>query len=346
MNDTIDQTLILLVSSWNVPCGIAEHSAFLKDAVESQAPDLALRVAENGHTPAQPEDVIGDYEKYWKEGRGPKIVHLNYHAALHSRWVPEWIPKFQKQFGVKVVVTYHDTGVPNSPLAKSLHTVCDAMIVHEPAEDLPRAYYHRMGVPGAEGATQYGKRTQFNPSFPDDLCFKRYATQPVLGTIGFPFPWKNYDQLAKITGEIGWALLLLAPTATQEQIESWTSLNPDLCVLTDFTPRRSAISYLAGCDATAFTYVCHNTGQSAAILQGIAARKPVIALKTCRQFRALYLDPLGSKAIRWAETFEDVSAYLRNLTPARIDPRSVALAEQESWQKRGQEYISIYRSLL
>lgn len=338
---------ILLVTSWDVPCGIAEHAAFLVDAVNTQANDLHFHLQYDGARPAEPEAVIERYKDQWLTGAGPKILHLNYHAALHSRWVPEWIPKFQKQFGLKVVVTFHDTGVPNSPLCKALHDVCDAMIVHEPAEDLPRAHYLRMGVPKAEGPMQFGSRDQLDAGWDGDSSwFKAYAAQPVLGSIGFPFPWKHYDQLAKITGEMGWALVLLAPQTTPEQQLYWHSLNPDLLVIPGFTPRRTALSILGGCDATAFTYVCHNTGQSAAILQGIAARKPVIALHTCRQFRALYQDPIGRATIKWAETFEDVAAHLRNVKIQRIDPGIVALAEQESWQRRGRDYIEIYRSLL
>jgi hypothetical protein len=113
-----------------------------------------------------------------------------------------------------------------------------------------------------------------------------------------------------------------------------------------FRPRREIVSTLASCDATAFLYVCHNTGQSAALLQGVAARKPVIALKGCRQFRALYDDPIGRTTIRWAETMEDVGAHLRHMRIQRVDPATVALAEQESWGKVGAKYAGLYRGLL
>jgi len=168
--------------------------------------------------------------------------------------------------------------------------------------------------------------------------------RPMLGTIGFPFPWKNYDKLAEVTARCGWDLFLIAPNATAEDEARWKGLNPHASICTTFVPRDLAISWLAGCDATAFLYVCHNTGQSGAILQGIAARKPVIALKTCRQFRSLYEDPLGRATIKWAETFDDVAAYLRNIRIQRVDPGIVALAEQESWTKVGAKYLDIYRS--
>jgi len=139
-------------------------------------------------------------------------------------------------------------------------------------------------------------------------------------------------------------LLLLAPTATAEQVASWSALNPHLLVRTDFVPREEAVGLLMGCDATAFCYICHNTGQSGAILQGLAARKPVVALSTCRQFRALYAEYPGS--IRWAETFDQVELYLKTLPIARVDPRTVYVAERESWTWLGVRYAALYRSLV
>lgn len=352
---------ILLITSWDTACGIAEHSAMLKDAVESQS-HLRLDVHASGPQPPHPSEI----SRIW--GNGWPIIHLNYHAALHAPWSPDWIRAFQDASRyqtadgrpVHVVITYHDTGVPNSDQCKALYDVADDFIVHEPAADLPGAHYWRMGVPDPVSPMHFGTRSLAEADYQDalvhdelpphhrsdDLRFKAYDAQPVLGTIGFPFPWKHYDQLARVTRDCGWALVLIAPNATQDQVNTWRAINGSTLILTDFTPHHKALSILTGCDATAFTYVCHNTGQSGAVLQGIAARKPVIALKTCRQFRALYADPLGNRCIRWAETFEDVAAHLRTLPIQRIDPRTVALAEQESWRRLGRCYIDLYQELL
>lgn len=317
-----DTPPICLVTSWETPCGIAEHSAMLIEAVRAADPTLRFEImhADNGARPPHPETVRSVANRW-------PIVHLNYHAALHSLYTPDWVVEIQKQ-GCKVVITFHDTGVPNSDLAKALCRAADAFIIHEPADDLPKSHYWRMGVPGwptPRGITQ---------------------GYPWLGTIGFPFPWKHYDKLAEVTALCGWGFFVIAPSATDEQITAWSRLNPHVKVNTDFIPRAQAISHLAECDATAFTYVTHNTGQSGAVLQGIAARKPVIALKTCRQFRALYEDPIGRATIKWAETFEDVAAHLRNIKIQRCDPGIVALAEQDSWTKLGKKYADLYRSLL
>lgn len=323
---------VLLVTTWNTPCGIAEHSFYLKQAVEAADPSIEI----------VPEPLALDPTALSIDLRkgGIDLIHLNYHAALHSRWTPDWIRNFQA-VGLQVLVTYHDTGVPNSDQCKQIAYVLrprlDAMVVHEPFDDLPieKTHYWRMGVPGWTGEDVYDWS-------PRSWCARR----PILGSIGFPFGWKNYDQLARVTAEVDWALLLIAPTATPEQIAAWRAINPHLLVHPEFLHRDRALVCLAGCDATAFMYVCHNTGQSGAILQGIAARKPVIALATCRQFRALYEDRLGQEAITWVDTFEDLAIALRWRVPiARVDPGIVALAHQDGWAQLGTRYASLYHAL-
>lgn len=320
---------VLLVTSWRTACGIAEHSAMLKEAVEMADPQILIMPCPEmldprhaSYTPMSPVDVL----------------HLNYHAALHSRWTPDEIRRWQR-VGISVVVTYHDSGVPNTEQCKAIAATLrprkDAMVVHEPFDDLPleKVRYWRMGVPDWTGAYQF-----------ENVIEKR---RPMLGSIGFPFPWKNYEVLAQVTAEAGWDLLLIAPGATPEQEALWKQLNPRTTVCPTFLPQQLAVSWLAGCDASAFLYVCHNAGQSGAILQGIAARKPVIALAACRQFRALFDDKLGRTAITWCESIEEVTFALEHFVRIeRVSPQIVALAEQESWAKLGRRYAQLYRGLV
>lgn len=325
---------VLLVTTWNSACGIAEHSSMLKEAVE--AADSEIEIIPSSEA-LDPSTLLGAVPF-------APIVHLNYQASLHSRWSHDWVQRIQEA-GKKVVVTFHDTGVPNSDLCKSLHDVADAFIVHEPADDLPNAIYWRQGVPffrggGYQYCTRNGERE------PGPFNFLAYTGQPILGTVGFPFPWKNYDKLAEVTSAAGWALLLLAPTATEDQVKLWKQLNPWCWVETQFRSRDEVLERLGGCDATAFCYVCHNTGTSAAIRQGIAVRKPLVALSTCRQFRDLWLDPLGRQVISWQETFEEVQSWLRSVPIQRVDPGIAALAEQDSWTHLGQYYSALYRRLV
>jgi hypothetical protein len=320
---------VLLVTSWDEACGIAEHSWYLKQAVEAADAEIEILPSAGALDPTIALNMI-QYESLKRFD----VLHLNYHAALHSRWTGP-LMSAARGYGAKVLVTYHDTGVPNSDHCRAILGAADAGVVHEPYDDLPsQPYYWRMGVPGWPRFTWVPNR-DWNGWNGD---------RPILGSIGFPFGWKNYDQLAAITAKIGWALLLIAPTATPEQIAGWQAINPHLYVTADFVGREHALAMLAACDATAFAYVCHNTGQSAAILQGIAARKPVIALSTCRQFRALHEEYPGS--IRWAKDFNELELILKTLTLSdRPDPRTVFIAEQDSWASLGQKYADLYLEL-
>lgn len=320
---------VLLVSTYDAVCGIAEHAAQLNEAVH------ATWLANDGRANRM------DIEPKLLDPRAvvsvatPDILHLNWQAALHSRWSVDAIRAWQG-LGVKVLITVHDSGVPNSDTVKALCEAADYFVLHEPYDDLPaHGEYLRMGVPAYPRTGDY----LHDPRWTDH--------RPILGTVGFPFPWKCYDELARVTAACGWALLLLAPTATEEDVARWRAINPWIRVETAFWDRVRVTAQLAGCDATAFCYVTHGTGQSAAILQGIAARKPVLALATCRQFRALFADPLGRTAITWAETFEDVAFALSHFVRIeRVSPAIVALAEQESWTKVGRRYAAIYEQLV
>lgn len=316
---------VLCATPWETACGIAEHSRMLKAAVEGADDRIEIIPVPDALDPFTKVEIPGPID----------VLHLNYHAALHSRWTAGAINLWRATHDhIPVLVTYHDTGVPNSAQCRSVVAAADAAVVHEPFDDLPveKTYYWRMGVEEID-AWEY----QF------DVHDRQ---RPWLGTVGFPFPWKNYDELARVTEAAGWGLWLLAPGATEADEARWRRLNPALWLQRDFLDARMVQTYLRSCDATAFCYVTHNTGQSGAILQGIAAKKPVIALHTCRQFRALYRDPLGMSTIHWCETFAEVRAALVYSASGRLDHGIVALAHQERWSLRGRWYAALLRQLV
>lgn len=318
---------IALVTTWGSACGIAEHSAYLKAAIEAADPDIEVEPIRNLH----PSGILAP--EAIGAPQGWDLVILNYHAALHSQWTPAAIVDVQIRLKIPVLVIYHDTGVPCSEQCLAIVTTADAAVVHEPCAEFAgrsTVHYWRMGVPGWSGVYQFDRTI-------GGWC----GRQPILGTIGFPFPWKNYAVLAEITAAKGWALLLIAPGATPDQITEWQGINPHLHVRDEFVPASLAGAMLSACDATAFLYTCANGGQSAAILQGIAARKPVYALETCRQFRALYQDPLANKYLRWCTGFGQFADRLPNTPIGRLDAGMVALAEQDGWASLGVQYAEL-----
>jgi hypothetical protein len=307
---------VLLVTSWGQPqCGIQAHSEALIAAVRQADPEIVIVPSAEALDPNAAAGAICD------------IIHLNYHRGLHSRWTPDQVQRWQRSGPAKVVITYHDTIGEHPPdqLTSDLHDRADAFIVHEPCQGLEKAIYWRMGVPDSMAPAYH---------MPD------YHRRPYLGTVGFDFPWKNFPELARVTGELGWGLLIACPEMAEAREQELRQLNSFLQVRAG-ADAEMVVSYLRGCDATAFMYTCANTGQSAAILQGIAARKTVYALHGCRQFRSL----AEEEAIQWVTGFEDLQDRLLSDPIQRIDPNVVVLAEQESWTTLGARYAGLYRGL-
>jgi hypothetical protein len=346
-----------LVTSWGNRCGIAEHSALLKRHVEAADPGIIIWPSAETLDPEVGLSVaLGNH----LEAGTFDLVHLNHHDALHSRWTAAHVHRLMEK--VPVVVTYHDTREVLDLTSKlnALSIVAASTVVHEPVEGL-RAIYWRQGVPAAaQQPVSYAYNhegrwlTDSNPppEYQQYLRvpgYVRYLTplwkaspqQPVLGSVGFNFPWKNFTRLAEITGQEGWALVLIAHDATEEQAEAWRKLNSSVLVIREFLPQDAVVNYLAGCDATAFMYDCANTGTSAAIRQGIAARKPVLANGHCRQFRDLFTE----YGIRWVQNWEDFPRVLQTIEPAPWDAGVTALAHTDSWTTLGQKYAQLYRML-
>lgn len=314
---------VLLVTTWGTACGIAEHSAYLKEAVEAADPSIEIIPSAEALDP--------DLVTKWSMDGTDRLIHLNYHAALHSRWTPEQIRRMQAG-NRKVLVTFHDTGVPNADQCKAVINAADAAVVHEPFDDLPaeKVRYWRMGVPTPTG--RVGEHTRHT------------YTRPMLGTVGHDFPWKCWEQVAETAAAAGWGFLICTPAMTDEHERALHALNPWLTVRRGLN-QATVLADLHECDATAFLFSCCNSGQSASILMGVSVGKPVLAFSHCRQMRALFMDGLGSLAIRWCESFDEARNTLEGMTLGRFDPPTIALAAQDSWVGLGQRYAGLYRSL-
>lgn len=319
------------VTSWDTDCGIAEYARHLQEASQAQGLPVEFTMDSRWLDPSAFFSTTMAF---------PDVVWLNYHAGLHSRWTPEHVRWLQDKH-VPVVITYHDTydgeTTQNSPQCKALFQVANAFIVHEPVADLEGAIVLRQGIPDLYGVVQRDWRAMGG------------WDRPTLGTVGFPFPWKNYDRLAQVTGDLGWGLLLIAPRSTDDDVERWRRLNPWTTVAQAFLPASHVVGLLASCHVTAFMYECYNTGTSGAIRQGIAARKPVYALAGCRQFRDLLraeeVEESHNYLIRWCESFDDLRKGLKTDPLVPWDPGIVWLAERDSWRQQAKRYAAIFAAV-
>ncbi len=321
---------VLCATSWGTACGIADYAEQARKWIQSADRGIAIECRSEALDPDWALGRLGDVDWLW----------LNHHDGLHSRWEPGHVDEAHKR-SCKVLVTYHDTFDgqfrPNSDKAKTLCSLADGFVVHEPVTDLHEAIYLRQGVhPGMP--PRWTDRSALV-----DAGFLAYPQQPILASVGFNFPWKNFDRVAQVSAECGWALLLLVNNATGADETRWRSFNPNLSVITGFLPQEEAVSYLASADATVFAYECANAGTSGAIRQGIAARKPLIAWKGCRQFRDLWEDRDHHSAISWCPSFGELPYYLSEITVGPVDPGIVEIATRDAWPKQGRRYAEILR---
>ncbi len=319
-------------------CGIAEHSAMLRQYV--QAADAGIEFVSDPRW-LDPHALLHD-----TPGNDPvraDLVHLNYHRGLHSRWTSDQVERIPQ----KVVITFHDTyEVQPDRLPWDLLEACDAMIVHEPCDlsealqtytgqalpAYPKVHYWRQGVPQPEG--WIGFRSLH-------VCGR-----PIVGTCGFAFGWKGFELLCDAAKLAGWGVHICSHNATPEQIADWTARNPWIRIDTEYHSTPKLIAQLQQCDATAFLYSCANSGTSGAIRLGIAAGKSVLATEGCRQFRDL-TTMSEITGIDWVEPdVEKVAAALSFLPIQRFNGHIVALRERDSWEHLGKRYADLYKELV
>ena len=344
---------ILAVTSWGGACGIANYAEQLIEAVGQADPSIHLEPMPATLDP----QVALDY--LWRQPTYFDVIWLNYHRGLHSRWTPEALENIRREYASrKVVITFHDTYGERPPddLTQHLHDLADAFVVHEPCEGLPKQILIRQGVPAGQMPTAFEWVTfkggidapfvQIVDGPPGSSWMRVPPYMPILGTVGFNFPWKNFDRLAEVTAEAGWAYLVLSNNATNEDAARWIGKNPWTCVVRGFRPTSEIVSWLSACDATCFPYECANSGTSGAIRLGLAARKPVIAWGPCRQFSDLWLGQDGEREpdprINWVWNWENLVHALSNVPIQRVDPGIAYLAHRDSWVNQGRRYAEVF----
>jgi glycosyltransferase involved in cell wall biosynthesis len=350
--------LVALVSSV-LECGVAEHSDMLKTAVRTA--DSSIEFVTDGAW-LDPQQFSGTFP----DGRGfdavrgglthtrfdaalehagyqghqhglpvlrGDLVHLNYHRGLHSRWTPEVIASYGP---TPFVITFHDTfeTQPDDLAFRLLDTFnVRGMVVHEPCDLVshPKVHYWRQPCPPPLGR-----------GWPADIpkVFTAHGWRPTLGTLGWDFPWKNYDLLADVTAERGWNLRIVGKVDGDRR-KALAARNPNIW-FDGYVETPDAIAKLSACDATAFLYTCANSGTSGAIRQGITAGKPLIAATGCRQFRDLEGTAEGWP-IRWIAPNADALAMTLDTGEYGYSFALIGLAQDLSWEKVGPQYAKLYR---
>jgi hypothetical protein len=341
---------VALVSPFGGQGGIDEYAAMLYRQLRQR--DITVLPFGEPNLADSPEQVYRQVAQ-----QNVPVLILNYQGAVSHGWHQDsqhrWSGEYLNAFtaaGVKTIVIFHDTfgehslnwmderGDGRLHLMADLYLTASAFVVHEPCIGFENAKYWRQGIP--------------EPQPPEGNKAARWFGQPVLGSNGFPMLHKNYTELARCTAAAGWGLLLLAPNATEAMIEEWTAINPAIEVVTEYLSTARGVALLTGCDATAYMYSGATAGTSGAIRWGIAARKPVIALRGQRQFRDLLHGDFAAQihgahgtrgsGIHWVDSFTDLQAALSYDIPIqRVDPAMVARAEYDSWTNLGAKFAAL-----
>lgn len=316
---------VLLVTSNRMQCGVREYGRLLHQSLSDQG---LAEVVEFPFT--SPDSLFA----YLDCPRFFDIIHLNHHAALHSEWRPQHVQTLQK-LGYAVVVTQHDTFETWRIMEErgfQDFQEADALVVHELVEGL-KAFYLRQPVPDCTPAPM--------------------VHEPVLGLVGFAFPWKGFETAIQAARIAGWNVQLFSNDITPEKAEALQALHPGgLEIVPGWLPTEVLVHLLSLCRATAFLYSTGNSGTSGAIRLGFAARRPVIATTGCRQFRDLRDIPWLADAIRWtdgsatavADALQDLACmptYYRRQTELVVEA-----AKLESWGYGGHAYWAIYQVAL
>lgn len=304
--------VVLAVTSWDTPCGIANHTDQMLRSL------VGVRYRYPSAESLDPNWVLGELDQF-------TVCWINHHDALHSRWRVEHLHALRAA-GKRIVVTWHDTqAAGNSDKAKAFCEAADVFVVHEPVTDLPGSIWLRQGVHRGVEPWAY--------DFPPHV--------PILGTVGFSQGWRAFDQLAAVTADCGWGLVILSCNATAAEENRWRETNPTLRCTRRWLDTSEVVARLTGCDATVFVHQCANTGTSGTIRLGIAARKPVIAMES-KQYRDLKESEYAG-CIEWCEDFEELGWLLGQIRIQRTDPLTVRLATADSWERQGRRYAELLR---
>lgn len=118
-----------------------------------------------------------------------------------------------------------------------------------------------------------------------------------IGTVGFPFPWKSLPEVAAACKILGLHCRIIAPDTCHADTNSVERAVKQQWHLVDYDKRWLPYDYVVrslACNAV--NVFAYNTagrgfyvdvGTSSAVRMGLAARRPVVVTRTCRQFNDL-----------------------------------------------------------
>lgn len=349
-------TRLVLVSTWNSRCGIAEHSRYLSVGF----PIGRWRVLAN--TDAQPEGIDDEcVTRCWASGGGDSLVELadNLLAGSNDEQI---LIQFNFSFfalpalgrligrladaGRDVSLFFHSTAdvLPPHEL-RSLREIlpalarCARLYVHTPTD---LNHLRSLGLEAA--ATMFPQGVPV-PQIPDSPA----KVAPVLMAYGFMLPQKGFFDLVEAFDRIKphWPELQLhlmtalhpAPISAAEasRVAERCRQSPyasSIVLDTTYQPETQIQRRLAACLAVIYPYRANQESSSAAVRFGLASRRPVL-ITPCSQFDDIahlaYMLP-GESADEIADGILSLRSQIESHPQA---PAQTAWVSAHNWHRLG-----------
>lgn len=290
---------ISLYTSWDEPCGIAQYSAHLVEALQAKDPALAVTIhapqlANNStnNSNSAPQGKLSQHR--WQRGQSPtlteatgNVVWLQHHFAFYEldRALQSEVQHSRRQ-GKRVYITLHTTRPVIDFDTQRRRTVAatlaafDRVFVHT-LDDLN--YLKRIGL--TDNVTQLPQGV--------DTCQTPPATSsrpaPIIGSFGFLLPHKGVNTLIEAFAALRKqqalpedAKLRLVTSvrdepSSQEELARCQRTAKRLGVdshiewLTEFLPLEDAQRYLSECNVVVLPYQYTQESSSAAVRTAVAA---------------------------------------------------------------------------
>ena len=304
---------IALMSSWNIRCGIAEHSRCLSDEFGSYGVDFRIIANSNGDLTSNyliddiPRNIYPlwnyDYVQ-WKDTKiditeilhtlaseGITQLNIQYHTGFYQQRMLIEMANACVKANLEVSIALHNSKELFPETLLDLSNLGSKLIVHTSEE---KSLLQRQGF-------QNVFRIPLGVlDFPDEDtldCRKDLGIfgHPVIGSFGFLRPHKGVLEAIEAVGILRdkypnikfLGINALYPSRDSEQYNKTClaridelHLNENIMLLTSFLKMRQIIHYLHAADIIVMPYHESKEGSSAAANTAISAKRPLIMSKS------------------------------------------------------------------